>query len=602
LGSAEATTTTGAQAPTATALAYAAQGTLPLAFASEITPGYVMATGQGAVASFGNLPYEGSLAKAPAQPVVAVTMTKDQKGYWLIGAGGAVYPFGDAHPYGSLASQHVSGQRIVSASATPDGQGYWMAAADGYVFTFGDAGYYGSEGNARIPAQVTGMAVTCDGSGYWLVGATGQVYAFGDAEPLGSASGALGSPVTGIAATPDGRGYLLVTAKGKVVAFGDAANLGGAQGTIGQGRVVGIFTAPWGQGYWLLAADGRLFSFGSAKFRGSAQGTMPAGSTAVAMAPGAGSGDNVVSTGSFGPTSPAPKPTPQSAPPAKKSGGGKPKASTHKHQPPSKAKKPVAKEPAPKPVAKKPAQKPVAKKPVAKKPVAKKPKTPAKKVKAQEPPTGQAVFYPSGARGYDVSWPQCGKSLPPHSKVAIVGVNGGWAFTGNPCFGREASWAAANLDIYINLNSPRGSDTAEWRTGPAGKCARANFSCESYNYGYNTALFSVKVARSQGARSKTWWLDVETASYWSGSQKANARVVAGALAALRSRHLHPAVYSTSYQWRVITGGYVPGTSAWYPTGIMTDKPEHWCSATSFAGGPVKLVQSAAGRFDGDYSC
>lgn len=211
-------------------------------------------------------------------------------------------------------------------------------------------------------------------------------------------------------------------------------------------------------------------------------------------------------------------------------------------------------------------------------------------------------MYPSGAHGYDVSWPQCGTRLPPHAKVAVVGVNGGWAFTGNPCFRKEASWAAPNLSVYINLNSPRGPHTGQWASGPAGRCPARDLYCESYNYGYNTALYSVNSAAREGARSKTWWLDVETASPWSGSQRANARVVAGALAALRARNLNVAIYSTNYQWDLITGGYVPGTSVWYPTGVATTRPQRWCTRSSFAGGPVRLVQSAAGRFDGDYSC
>ncbi|HET9059121.1 MAG TPA: hypothetical protein VFN61_04310, partial [Acidimicrobiales bacterium] len=60
--------------------------------------------------------------------------------------------------------------------------------------------------------------------------------------------------------------------------------------------------------------------------------------------------------------------------------------------------------------------------------------------------------------------------------------------------------------------------------------------------------------------------------------------------------------STTYQWDLITGGYRPGTTAWYPTGIATRHPDRWCATRSFAGGRVAMVQSAAGRFDGDYSC
>ena len=39
----------------------------------------------------------------------------------------------------------------------------------------------------------------------------------------------------------------------------------------------------------------------------------------------------------------------------------------------------------------------------------------------------------STAIGYDVSWPQCGKSLPSDHAFGIVGVNGGTAANTNPC-------------------------------------------------------------------------------------------------------------------------------------------------------------------------
>lgn len=186
--------------------------------------------------------------------------------------------------------------------------------------------------------------------------------------------------------------------------------------------------------------------------------------------------------------------------------------------------------------------------------------------------------------------------------MAVVGVNGGWAFSGNPCFKAEANWAGRNLSTYINLNSPQGGDSGQWASGPAGRCPKGNGYCRSYNFGYNTAEFSVRTANAAGAHSKTWWLDVEIGSYWSSSRHDNAGVIAGAIAALRANGLNAEVYSTNYQWDVITGGYVPGTGAWYPTGITTNSPARWCYARSFAGGRVSLVQSAVGPFDGDYSC
>jgi hypothetical protein len=448
-----------------------------------------MLTDAGLVASFGGLPYPGSLTKAPSRPIVGMASTHSEKGYWLAEANGAVLDLGDARSYGSLPTG--ASRKVVGVQATPDGNGYWLVAADGGVFGFGDARGYGSMAGHVLP-----------------------------------------SPVVGMAATPDGNGYRLVCSNGAVYAFGDATFLGGANSADLYAPIVGISTAPTGQGYWLLGADGGILSFGTAAFRGSAHGHVPSGQRVVAMVVGASTGQGAKSSGAFGPGSSSPGKAP----------------------------------PTPKP-----------------------------------PAGNDPEIYPDGAKGYDISWPQCGSALPPRATVAVVGVNGGWAFTSNPCFASEARWAGGNLTTYINLNSPRGSASG-WATGPAGKCAKGDLYCESYNYGYNTAKFSVRSAERNGTHSKTWWLDIETQSYWSSRQAANARVIGGAIAALKADGLKPAVYSTTYQWDVITGGYVPGTIAWYPTGIATSSPRRWCKQTSFAGGPVSLVQSANGRFDGDYSC
>ena len=44
---------------------------------------------------------------------------------------------------------------VVGIAATSDGGGYWLVGADGGVFTFGDAGFFGS-----IPAELAAGGVT----------------------------------------------------------------------------------------------------------------------------------------------------------------------------------------------------------------------------------------------------------------------------------------------------------------------------------------------------------------------------------------------------------------------------------------------------------
>ena len=219
-------------------------------------------------------------------------------------------------------------------------------------------------------------------------------------------------------------------------------------------------------------------------------------------------------------------------------------------------------------------------------------------------PVPSGLPYPHGLLGYDISWPQCSTGLPPASSVAVVGVTGGKAFTTNSCFGREAAWAGPGGSFYVNLNSPDAhDDPGRFAGGPAGNCAGGDYRCDSYNYGYHTVQEAMAFARSEGHGSHTWWLDVETGNTWSPDGTANDDVIAGAIQAVHEAGDLAGVYSTSRQWVDIAGsGYRPGVPAWYPTGEATSSPNAWCAASSFAGGPVYMVQLAAGGFDGDYTC
>ena len=236
----------------------------------------------------------------------------------------------------------------------------------------------------------------------------------------------------------------------------------------------------------------------------------------------------------------------------------------------------------------------------------------------QPPPSSGTTRYPSGSTGYDISWPQCGQSYPPKPyTVAVVGVNDGQAFTTNPCLGSEASWAGTGLNLYININSPSSVDDTD-RSGPAGRCGPGGDSCLAYNYGYNAAANSVAVAANDGVGAPTWWLDVETAGnctaqfptngtgYWSCDPSLNAATIQGAIDALRHEGVVAGDYSTSYQWQVITGGYVPsgGRVPNWIAGADPSRASSWCSgAHDFGGGEPWLIQLAAsGRYDQDQAC
>ena len=397
----------------------------------------------------------------------------------------------------------------------------------------------------RALAGLAGAALSVAG----LIGGAGTA----SATTLSEANVPPGAP------TLSDAGYWMATPSGLVGSFGGTGSYGELP-VVPAHPVVGMAGTPDGHGYWEVASDGGVFTMGDAGFYGSTGGSPPASPvTGMMAAPGGGGYWLYGSDGSvyaFGDATPrgsgtASLPAGQSVVGAAVgTGTGTPGGSF--------------------------------------------PDVPA--------PTIGAASYPAGATGYDISWPQCGGAYPPPSQVAVVGVNDGFSFSTNPCMASEASWGGQSLSLYINLDSPEGSDSSAWSNGPAGTCAAGDLECESYNWGYNAAQSSVATATGDHLKASMWWLDVETGNYWSPSTAANDQVVAGAIAALRADGLTVSIYSTGYQWGQIAGAYVPGVPVWYPTGTSTSNPGAWCSATSFAGGPVKLVQDAAGSYDGDYSC
>jgi hypothetical protein len=475
------------------------------------------------VFGFGDAPFVGNtytigIENQLVKPMVGMASTPDGKGYWLLGADGGVFSYGDAGFYGSTGGMRLN-RPVVGMASTADGRGYWLVASDGGIFAFGDAGFFGSTGAMRLARPMVGLASVPGGLGYWLVASDGGIFAFGNA-PFDGSTGAikLARPIKGMASTSDGRGYWMVASDGGVFAFGDAnfyGSLGGAQ----QVRpTVALVPVPNHNGYWLVASDGTVFGYGDAPALGG-------GAAAVG-------GATVVTAMAYGST-----PVPVGA-------GVTPAA---------------------------------------------------------------GIFgtsgYASGASGFDISWPQCGQAYPPAAAVGVIGVEHGYSFSTNGCLSSEAAWAGSSLSLYMNLDSPGGSNAGAWQSGPAGACVAGDLTCESYNWGYNNAVYAYQAATGRNLHASAWWLDVETGNRWSANTTANDSVIAGALDALHGDGLNVNIYSTNYQWGVIAGAWRPGTGAWYATGATSGRAlSAWCSAGSFAGGPVVMVQDVVGAYDNDYSC
>ncbi|HVW32937.1 MAG TPA: lamin tail domain-containing protein [Acidimicrobiia bacterium] len=221
-----------------------------------------------------------AVAAPPPRPARAAA---DQSDYWLVGADGAVFPFGTAAGYGGAGGQKLA-RPVAGSARTPDGRGYWLVASDGGIFSFGDAAFHGSTGNLRLAEPVVGMAATVTGGGYWLVASDGGIFAFGDARFFGSTGSLrLNRPIVGMAATPSGAGYWLVASDGGIFAFGDARFFG-STGSLRLNRpIVGMASTIGGDGYWMVAGDGGIFAFGTAGFSGSTAGRRLGGPIVVLL-------------------------------------------------------------------------------------------------------------------------------------------------------------------------------------------------------------------------------------------------------------------------------------------------------------------------------
>jgi len=237
--------------------------------------------------------------------------------------------------------------------------------------------------------------------------------------------------------------------------------------------------------------------------------------------------------------------------------------------------------------------------------------------------------------GYDVSYPQCGTSLPRDHAFGVVGVNGGLSTRGNPCLASQLTWALGSsgvagsqprAQLYLNTANPGellGQVTTWPKAGatPYGVCDGTNSQACSWQYGWERAQnsvtsFFVPAARTAAVdgrpSSYTWWLDVETMNTWqSGSSAALARNLAtleGMTTFLTSQGGRVGIYSTGQQWAQIVGS-VPlgstlvGRDSWLAGATSRSGAQAACRKAPLApGGRVTLGQYVQSGLDHDLSC
>jgi hypothetical protein len=208
--------------------------------------------------------------------------------------------------------------------------------------------------------------------------------------------------------------------------------------------------------------------------------------------------------------------------------------------------------------------------------------------------------YVSGTVGTDVSYPNCTVSAP-KSAFGIVGVTGGLGFSPNNCLAKEALWYK-NLSLYVNTGYPGQSYGLKYQNFP-NTCVNTDLNCLAYNYGYNAGQYAVNYAASQNVSSSKWWLDVETVNSWTSDVIQNQNSLQGETDALKAAGVTTVgVYSTTYQWQTITGGWQNQLPGWGATTWTTARQAaKYCTGHDFTGGGTWLIQFK-GKLDQDYAC
>lgn len=242
-------------------------------------------------------------------------------------------------------------------------------------------------------------------------------------------------------------------------------------------------------------------------------------------------------------------------------------------------------------------------------------------------------------KGYDVSYPQCGKRLPTDHYFGIVGINGGMPTTNNPCLGQQLSWAKnaktgsnqPKIQLYVNTANPAQESAYSWASWPTsgiennpyGQCLgiKTNDLACSWQYGWNRSIETESYFKSEAQKAGistntgdyTWWLDVETMNSWqAGSAEALARntaTIEGFGAYFESKGADIGLYSTAVQWTEITGNNIStdsnlnGLPNWRPSGASLSNAKANCGVASLTpGGYISLTQYVIKNLDHNHSC
>lgn len=237
-----------------------------------------------------NATFQVTAAGVAGSTYVAMAVTSEDNGYWLLQADGRVHAFGQAKIWGALPPSAARQGDAVALARTYDNRGYWVAFADGRVYDVGDARDFGSLHNTGADGPVTSMASNPKGDGYWLLSADGRVHGFGTARALGALPARF-APYDAIATRPGG-GYVVTSANnGAVYEYPGGQLASGGPGEALASTLVGTAVTPSGNGTWQAGSDGSVITGGDATYQGAIPGgevTPRATITAIAATPDGG--------------------------------------------------------------------------------------------------------------------------------------------------------------------------------------------------------------------------------------------------------------------------------------------------------------------------
>ncbi len=281
-------------------------------------------------------------------------------------------------------------------------------------------------------------------------------------------------------------------------------------------------------------------------------------------------------------------------------------------------------------------------------------------------PTHNGGGAGSTTTGADVSYPQCGMTLPSFA-FGIVGVNDGLANDLNPCLGPSSSypnytqselyWAVTasggqtvqpKASLYVNTADPGniygGKPIADWpttslSTDAYGSCelttvtsrghtysVGADSDACAWQYGYNKALqdtvwlTNAATAINDAGGSALiptapanypWWLDVESGNTWQSDTTMNLADLQGMVAGLQAGGVTTTdpigVYSTASQWNSITGGTTSSTTSLYGApdwipGATTQSEAASNCALPSFTGGKVAITQWTGSPDNDFAC